>query len=136
MLPDAVVYALVVAAEYDDVLLQGELVGDGLVEPLPVRRHIYDLVVVALSLQLFEHTEDRLYGQHHTRVRAEAIVVHILALSKPVFAQIVYINFHQAFLSGPAYNGVREGTVEQLWNNRKYVNSHNSTKVTILFVYL
>jgi hypothetical protein len=46
----ALVYALVVAADDDQVLVQGEAVGQALVEALAVGRHVDDGLVSALAL--------------------------------------------------------------------------------------
>ena len=51
MLTDAVVYALVVATENNEVPLEREVVGNVLVELLPVGRGVYHLVVVAFCLE-------------------------------------------------------------------------------------
>ena len=42
-----------------------------------------------------------------------------------VFPEIVYVDFHQAFLYGAAYNGMAQRTFKEFRDDRDYVNSHN-----------
>ena len=106
MLPDTLVDALVVAAEDDNVLLEGKLVGYSLGEGFPVRSHVYDLIVMPFGLEVIDAVENRLHHHHHSGVSAVGVVVHGLAAPKAVFAEVMYMDLHQALFHGPSGDGI------------------------------
>ena len=131
--------ALVVAAEQDQVLLEGELVGDGLGEVFAVGGEVDDLVVVALGAQLLDHVVDRLDAHDHAGVAAVAVVIHVLAGADAVFAEVVDPDVHEAFLDGAARDGVGEGTLQEFGHDGEYIDSHIarylSRKITLFILY-
>ena len=94
------------AAEDDDVLFEGKLVGDALGEDLSVRGHVDDFVVMAFRGEFLDIAENRFHHHHHAGVSAVGIVVHGEAGAQAVFAQVVHVDFGQAFLDGAAGDGV------------------------------
>ena len=98
MLANAIVNALVVAAEDNHVVEHRERVGHRLVELLAVGRSEDHLVVVALRFQCRDASVDGLALHHHSRRAAERVVVHTAVLVGGVVAQIVQMYFHQSFL--------------------------------------
>ena len=121
---DAFVNALVMAAQDDDILLEGQLVGYSLVQDLPVRSHIDDFVVVPFRPQFLDHPEHRLHHHDHAGVAAIAIVIHGEARPEAVLAEVVDVDFHQAFFDGPARNGMTERAFEQLRDDGKDIDAH------------
>ena len=124
MFADALVDAFVVAAQDDDVLLEGKLVGDALVQDLAVRGHVDDLVVVPLGLQFLDHPEHGLHHHHHAGVAAVAVVVHGQARPEAVFAEVVDMDFHQAFLDGPARDGMAQRALEEFRYDGEDIDAH------------
>ena len=126
MFADALVDALVVAAQDDDVLLEGELIGYALGEDFSVGGHVDDFVVVALCLELAYAVEHGLHHHDHAGISAIGVVVYGLAAAEAVFAEVVYVYLCQALLDGPAGDGVTERAVQKLWNHGYDVNSEHS----------
>ena len=89
MLTDALVNALVVAAEDDEVLLQAHLVRNALIEGLPIGRSIDHLIVVALALEVGDSAVDRLDLQDHPCLPPEGIVIDTAPLIRSVVTDIV-----------------------------------------------
>ena len=120
--------SLVVSAEDDDVLLEGQLVGYALVEDVTVRGHVDDLVVMPFGLQFLYHPENRFDHHHHAGVAAVAVVVDVLPGADAVFAELVYMDLHQAFLYGPSDNGVAQRTLQQFGYDGQDIYSHISVR--------
>ena len=121
---DALVDAFVMAAEDDDVLLEGQFVGDALVQDLAVGGHVDDLVVLPFGAQFLDHPEHRFHHHDHAGVTAVAVVVHGQARPQAVLAEVVDMDFHQAFLDGPAGNGMAQRAFEQLRNHGEDIDAH------------
>ena len=117
------------AAEDDDVLLEGEFVGDALVQDLAVGGHVDDLVVVSLGFQLLDHPEDRLHHHDHPGVSAVAVVIDVLARADAVFAEMMDVDFDQAFLDGAADDGVRQRALQKLRNYGQDIDSHGRSYI-------
>ena len=99
---DAVIDALVVSAEDDEVLEQREAVSHWLVEALAVGRGVDHLVVCALGLQGRDGTVDRLDLHHHAGLAAEGIIVRASPFVRRVVAQVVQVDLRQpAVLRAP-----------------------------------
>ena len=111
------------AAEDDDVLLEGKLVGHALVKDLSIRGHVDDFVVMALRGELLDVVEHRFHHHHHAGVSAVRIVVHCEARPQAVFPQIVHVDLYQSLLDGAAGNGVAERAVQQLRHHGEDVYS-------------
>ena len=126
VLANAVVDALVVSAEDDDVLHHRQLVGHMLVELLAVGRSEYHLVVVALSLQGRDAAVDGLALHHHSGKSAIGVVVHAAPLVERVVAQIVQMYFGQAFLFRTCQNRLVDESLNHLWQHGDNVYSHSS----------
>ena len=124
MLAYAVVYALVVAAEQNQIPLERELVGYALSKDLSVRGEVYNLVVVALRLQLFDHTVNRLDHKDHSGIPAVTVVVHLEARTLAVFAQVVDLYFYYSLLPRPSHDGMAQRAFQQLRHYGNYVYSH------------
>ena len=124
MLSDALVDALVMTAQDDDVFFEGKLIGDALVQDLAVGGHVDDLVVVAFGLEFLDHLEDGLHHHHHAGVAAVAVVIHRQARSEAVLAEVMDMDFHQAFLDGPARDGVTQRTLQKFRYDGENVDAH------------
>ena len=133
MLADAVVNALVVAAEDDDVLLAGKLVGDALVQDFAIRGGVDDLVVMALFLKVLNQVVDRFDHHHHAGVSAVAVIVYLAVKTFAVFADTVDMNLHETLVDGAFYNRVAERALEQFRNYGEDVDSH-AAKIGIYFI--
>ena len=105
------------AAEDDEVLLEGKLVGYALGKDFPVRGHVNDLVVRALGLQIPDAVEHRFHHHHHAGVSAVGIVVHRLAAPQSVLPQIMDVNLCKALFDGPGRNGKTQRTFQQFRNH-------------------
>ena len=126
--PDAVVDALVVTADDDDVLLQRELVRHGLVELLAVWSRENDFVVVAFCLQRRDAGIQRLALDEHTRCTAKGIVVHTTMLVRCVVSEVVHMNLSKSLLLSPAEDAFLGERFYQLWQNRDDIYSHDGWK--------
>ena len=93
----AIVDALVVSAQDDDVLLQREFVGHGLVKLLAVGGSEDNLVVVALAHQFGDAQVHGFALDNHTSRTAKRIVVHTTPAVGGVVTQIVDMYFHKSF---------------------------------------
>ena len=98
MLADAVVDALVVAAEDDDILAHRQTVSLVLIVGNAIGRGVDNLVVGALRLQLLHKLKYGFALHHHTRLATEGVVVGGLALVVGVVVQVMHNNLNQAFL--------------------------------------
>ena len=124
MLTDALVDALVVAAENDEVLLQAHLVRDALIEGLPIGRGIDHLIVVALALEVGDSAVDRLDLQDHPCLPPEGIVIDTAPLIRSVVTDIVDMKLEEALLLGTADDGVLERALEELGHDGEDIYSH------------
>ena len=124
MLPDTVVYSLVVTAEDDEVLFEGQFVGYALIEHFAVGGHVNDLVVFPLGLELGYHPENRFHHHHHTGIAAIAVVVHALPRPEAVFADVVHMDFDVSLLLGSLDYGMVERAVKQLRYYCEYIDPH------------
>ena len=121
---DAFVNAFIVTAQDEDVFLEGQFVGDSLVQDFPVRGHVDDLVVVALGLELLHHAEHRLDHHHHARVPAVAIVVHRQTRAEAVLAEVVDMDFHQPLFDGAAGDGMAQRTLQEFRYDGEDIDAH------------
>lgn len=124
MLPDAMVDPFVVPTEDDEVLLQGELVGDGLGKRLSVGRHVDDFVIFPFFLELLHHLLDGLYHHHHPGVPAVAVVIYRRPRAEAVFPDVVDVYLYKSFLPCTADNRVSQRAFEQLRNYSEDVYTH------------
>ena len=125
MLADAVVDALEVAAQDDEVLRQRQGVGHGLVELLAVGRGENHFVVVAFGLQAVDAAFDGLDLHHHAGKASEGVIVHAAVLVLGVVAQVVDVNFGQALVLCPLHDGAVEEALNHLRKNGNNVYAHN-----------
>ena len=88
------------SAQDDEVFTKGERVGHRLVELFAVRCGENHFVVVPFRLQGRDAAVYRFALHHHARKAAERIVVHPAVLIRGIVAQVVQMDFHQAFLLG------------------------------------
>ena len=89
MIAHPLVDTLVMTCQYDEVAFQRELIGDMLVEALPVGRGEDHLVVVALGLQCRDTAVDGFTLHHHTGTAAIGIVIHAAPFVEGVVTQVV-----------------------------------------------
>lgn len=94
------------AAEEDEILLRGELIGYSLVQTLAVGGHVDDFVIFPLRLQLVDHFLHRLDHHHHPSVAAVAVVIHRGARAEAIFPDVVDVYFDQTFLDRPPHDRV------------------------------
>ncbi len=133
MLADAMVDAFVVTAEYHQVLLAGQLVGHLLGQLLAVGRSEDYLIVSALGLELLHQRIDRLDHHHHPRVAAETVIIDLAVAALAVFADVVDVDFDQAFVLSALDDGIAQRAFEQLGHYGKYINSHRCRKISDYF---
>ena len=124
VLADALVDSLVMAAQDDDVLFEGQFVGDTLVQDLAIGGHVDDLVVLPFGAQFLDHPEHRFHHHDHAGVAAVAVVVHGEARPQAVLAEVVDMDLHQAFLDGPAGNRMAQRTFQQFRNHGEDIDAH------------
>ena len=123
---DALVDALVVAAEDDDVVQQAEGVGHWLREELAVGSGEDDFVVVTLGFQRGDAGVDGLYLHDHSGLAAEGVVVDLAVLVGGVVAQVVDVNLGQALLPGAPEDGAAQGALEHFGHDGEYVYTHGA----------
>lgn len=121
---DALIHALVVSAEDNDVVEHGEGVCHGLRELLSVGRCEDDLVVVSLLLERGDDAVDGFDLHDHAGTSAEGIVVDASRFLDGVFSQVVDADVHDALVDGSLDDGVAEGTLEQFGNDADDVDAH------------
>ena len=126
MFPDAVVDSFVMAAEDNDIALEGEFVGNALVEGLSVRSHKDKLVVIPLGLEFLYHSEDGLDHHHHSGITAVTVVIDVLSRADSVFAGIVDMNLDQSLLFGAFDYRMVQRTLQKLRHYCQYVYSHKA----------
>ena len=89
-----------------------------------IRRSVDDFVVVALSLKLFNTTENRFGFHDHTCFSTERIVIHLPVFVEGVIAQIVNHYFNKTFALGPFENRFVERRYQQFGHDGQNVNTH------------
>ena len=97
----ALVDALVVAAEQQQLRLARELLDDALVELPPARGEV-DAPGAVFRVARGDRVGDRLGGHHHARAAAVRIIVHMPVLVRRVFPDIYSFNRNQSILRGSA----------------------------------
>ena len=128
MFANAVVHALVVAAEDHQVFLAGKLVGHLLGERFPVRGREDDLIVGALGLEPLHEPVDRLDHHHHSGIAAEAVVVDLAPAPEATFPDVVYMDFHEPLVLGTFDDGVAQRALQQFGDYSQDVDSHSGGK--------
>ena len=98
MFADAVVDALVVAAEDNQVVERREAVGFVLVVADAVGRGVDHLVVFPFRFEGFDAAVDRFDLHYHTRLSAEGVVVRGAVLVFCVVPDVVDMDFDQPLL--------------------------------------
>ena len=131
MFADAIVDALVVSAEDDEILLQAHLVGDVLVEAFAIGRDVDHVIVVALGLQGRDAAVDGLALHHHTGKAAIGIVVHASPFVACIVAQVVQMNLCQSLLLCPRQNRLVDKPFEHLGQYSDNIYSHHIAKLLI-----
>ena len=124
MVAHTLVHAFIVAAEYDDVFLQGEVVSQVLVELLSVGRGEDNLVVVAFGLQRRDASVDGFYLHHHPGKTAIGIVVHAAPFVECVVAQVVEMNLSEPLFLCPCQDAFPHKSFNHLWQHGNDVYSH------------
>ena len=124
MFTDAVVDALVVAAEDDDVFERREAVGLVLVVAYAVGRGVDDLVVVPLGLEFLDQLENRFALQNHARLAAEGVVVGGLAAVVGVVVEVVDDDPDEPLLLRTVQDRLVEGRGQQFGYDGEDVNAH------------
>ena len=109
MLSDAVVHALVMAAEYDDVFEHRHGVGHRLVEGLAVGRGEDHFVVVTLRFQVAYSAVNRLNLHHHSGFAAEGVIVDLAVAVGGVVAEVMDVDFHETLVLRAFEDGAVEG---------------------------
>ena len=113
MFADAVVDALVVTAQDDQVSACGQAVAHTLVQHLPVRRGVDHLVVLPLRGQVRDSPVQRFRLDDHAGVASEAVIVYLLVVALAVVMQVDNMNLHESLFPGPSYNRMVERTFQQ-----------------------
>ena len=124
MVTHALIYALIVAAEDDDVLTEREAVGRPLVEALAIGGGEDDLVVVALGGEVGDEPVDGFDLQHHTRSETEGIVIYFAVLVQGPVAQVMHVYLAQPTVLGTLNDGVVERRLQQFGTTCDDINSH------------
>ena len=86
--------------QQNQVVLQGQLVGDPLVEALAVRGHVDNLVVGSFCLQGFYARYDGLNTHDHPRTAAVGVVVYLGVFPKSKGPEVVHMDGCHAFVHG------------------------------------
>ena len=114
---DALVDAFVVPAENHDVFLEREFIRHPLVEGGGIGGGVDDFVVVTPGGKLVDAVEHGLYHHHQSRFPAEGIVVHFPEFVFRPVADVVDVDFHDAFVLSPLEDGVVQGACQQFRHN-------------------
>ena len=126
---DALVNALIVAADQRHRIISGQLAGLLLIVGA-ARRGQKDHVRLcaalrgALVLHGAQAVSDGLRVQHHTAAAAVGVVIGLLLLVFCVVANLVAVRLKQVLGPGAAQNTGREEAVAQLGEKRYNVNAH------------
>src|SRR5699024_8042844 len=124
-LPDALIYAFVVAAQDDQVLFQRIRVGRRLVPWHPVGGHVDHLVVLPFGFQGADTAVYRLGHHHHSGPSAESVVVRAVVTVKSVVVQVVQVQIQIALVAGPPHDGLLERADQQIRHAGNNVYSHS-----------
>ena len=136
MVAYALVDALVVACQDDEVALHRQFVGHVLVEAFAVGRCEDDLVVVALLLQCRDAAVNGLALHDHACRTAVGIVVDAAPLVERVVTEVVEADFCQSFLFGPCQDGLVDEAFQHLGQYGDDVYSHVFSLVGLLPIYV
>ena len=104
MFAQTFVDTFVVSAENYQVLLERELVGEGLCEEFAVGGGVDDIVVMAFGLQFLDAVGEWLDGHHHAGIASIGVVVDAAIASKRVVVKVVEMHLDEAFLLSTADN--------------------------------
>ena len=129
MLANAVVDALEVSAQNNQVLRQRQRVGHLLVELLAVGRRENHLVVMTFRLQCRDTPVNRLNLHHHAGTSPERIIVHLTVTVVRIIAQVMNVNLGNSFLLSTAHDGVIEESFNHFRQYGYNVYSHLSAIV-------
>ena len=102
VLTNAVVNALVMATQDDDVFLHREFVGHGLIECFAIGRGEDYFVVIALCLECRNAIVDGLALHHHAGETTKGIVVHTAVLIGGIVTKVMDVDFNQTLLLSSA----------------------------------
>ena len=121
---NAIVYALVVSAEDNNVFHHAYAIGFLLLPRLTVGRSVNYKVIVALFFQIVDAVVDRLYHHHHASLAAKGVVVNLLVTTKAVLAQVVNMNFGNSLVGCPLDYRIIQRSIKDFGKNGYNVNSH------------
>ena len=124
MVAHALVHALVVTAEDDQIAHHRQVVGHALRQLLTVGRGEDHFVVVALRLQRGYAAVDRLYLHHHTSLTSKGIVIDTAPLVERIVTKIVQMDFRQTLLGGPGKDGFVDEAFQHFGKDADNVYSH------------
>ena len=127
--PDAVVYALVVSTQDDNVFAQTQGVGHRLCELFSVGCGENNLVVVPFGSQFRDASVYRFALHHHTGKAAERVIVHSAPLVGGVVAQVVEVYLHQSLALCPSKYTLIEKTFNEFGQDGYDVYAHFVAKI-------
>ena len=133
MFANAVVDPFVVTAENDEVAFHRKGIGHRLVELFSVGRGENHFVVVTFGFECRDTVINGLALHHHTCESAIRVVVYPTMLVVGVVAQVVHMNFYQAFFLGASQDGGVQEAVEHFGNDGDDVDAHAVFVVLVLF---
>src|SRR5690606_8494330 len=81
---------------------------------------------MTLGLQLLDTGGKRFNLHDHATPPAIGIIVHTFVLIVGIITKVMYNNFTKVFFLGPLQNGMRKGTIQQIWQYRNDVKPHNA----------
>lgn len=134
VLANAVVNALVVSAENNEVALHREAVGHGLVELFTIGRGENHFVIVAFGLERCDAVVDGLTLHYHSCKAAVGIVVDAAMFVSSIVTQVVHMNFDQSFFLRSCQDGGVEEAVEHFGNYGDDVDAHADKVVLVVIV--
>ena len=121
------------AAQDDNVIKHGQLVGGLLVENLAIGSGENHFVIITLGAQGADGSVHRFNLYYHTGLAAKGIVVDFAVAIGGIIAEVVDVYFRQTLVAGTADYGAAQGRLQHLGKHGDDVYAHNFAKLRIFF---
>ena len=135
MLAYAIVHALVMPAQDNEILHERQLVGDGLVEDFAIGRGENHLVILALAFELLYASVHWLDLHHHAGLSAKWVVIDLAMLAQRPVAQVVYVNFHKPLVLSALHYAAVQWRLQGFGHHSEYIYSHDFQIIFVSLVY-
>ena len=131
---DPLVYALVMAADENDLLGLAQLLGGTLIKNTAGRAGNDD-TGIGRAAQILHRLKKRLGLHHHTGTAAIELVIRQPVLGAGIITDILDIQLHQTFFGGTGHDAVLQ-RCKHLREKCQYIYTHHSSSPSGIFTYI